>query len=380
MLRNRRFSFAVLLMGVLMGFSLAVPAALPAFVGDQPLPTLAPMLEKVTPAVVNIATESRVERAWSPLLDDPFFRHFFNIPQKPREERIQSLGSGVIVDSRKGYVVTNHHVIDRADTITVILRDGRRLQAKVIGSDPETDVAVIQVKETDLSSLPLASSDALRVGDFVVAIGNPFGLGQTVTSGIVSALGRTGLGLQGYEDFIQTDAPINVGNSGGALVNLRGELVGINTAILAPGGGSVGIGFAIPSNIVKRLMEQLVRYGEIQRGQLGVVIQDLTDDLAQAFGIHQNEGALIAQVMPDSAAERAGLKAGDVVLSINGKPVGGAGQLRNDVGLLRIGERIRLDVLRDGQRLTINATIGKVSSSQAPRWEFGPGSASGATT
>jgi serine protease Do/serine protease DegQ len=372
MLKHCRFGLAVSLAVVLLSISPALPAALPAAVGDQALPTLAPMIERVTPAVVNIATESRVARSYSPLLDDPFFRRFFDIPAQPRERLVQSLGSGVIVDSRQGYVVTNHHVIDKADTITVILRDGRRLQAKVIGSDSETDVAVIQVADGNLTALPLANSDALRVGDFVVAIGNPFGLGQTVTSGIVSALGRTGLGIQGYEDFIQTDAPINVGNSGGALVNLRGELVGINTAILAPGGGSVGIGFAIPSNMVRRLMDQLVRFGEVQRGQLGVIIQDLTADLAQAFGIRQNEGALIAQVVPESAAARAGLRAGDVVLAVNQKPIRSAGELRNDIGLLRVGESVSLDVLRDGRRLTINATIGKFTSSQAPGRDISP--------
>ncbi|MEE4378761.1 MAG: DegQ family serine endoprotease [Candidatus Competibacteraceae bacterium] len=352
--------------------SLPAVAALPAKVDNQPLPTLAPMLERATPAVVNIATESRVANRRSPLLDDPFFRHFFNIPQQPRERRAQSLGSGVVVDAAQGYVVTNHHVINKADTITVILRDGRRLEAKLIGSDPETDVAVIQVPAERLTELPLADSDALRVGDFVVAIGNPFGLGQTVTSGIVSALGRTGLGIQGYEDFIQTDASINPGNSGGALVNLHGELVGINTAIIAPGGGNVGIGFAIPANMVKGLMAQLVSYGEIQRGQLGVVIQDLTEELARAFNIRQTSGAVIAQIMPDSAAQRAGLRAGDVILAVDGKPVRGAGELRNRVGLLRIGEQVKLNIIRDGRRMTITAKISKFQASTTSGKDISP--------
>jgi Do/DeqQ family serine protease len=261
----------------------------------------------------------------------------------------------VVVDARRGFVITNHHVVDGADTITVTLNDGRQLEAQVIGSDPESDVAVIRVPSGNLTALPLADSDRLRVGDFVVAIGNPFGLGQTVTSGIVSALGRTGLGIQGYEDFIQTDASINPGNSGGALVNLRGELVGINTAIIAPGGGNVGIGFAIPSNMVSRLMEQIVAHGAVRRGQLGVSVQDLTPELASAFNIPvQQGGAVIAQVMPRSTAARAGLREGDVVLRVNDRPIRDGSALRNAVGLLEVGASVRLDILRDGKPLTID--------------------------
>ena len=295
---------ALVALGLAIMIPLPAQSTLPAAVDSQALPTLAPMLEKATPAVVNIATESRLAR--NPLLDDPFFRRFFNIPEQPLERKAQSVGSGVVVDARRGYVITNHHVVDGVDTITVTLRDGRKLNAKVIGSDRESDVAVIQIPSGNLTALPLADSDALRVGDFVVAIGNPFGLGQTVTSGIISALGRSGLGIQGYEDFIQTDASINPGNSGGALVNLRGELVGINTAIIAPGGGNVGIGFAIPSNMVSRLMNQIIAHGSVRRGQLGVSAQDLTPDLARAFNIPANQGAIIAQVSPRSAAARAG--------------------------------------------------------------------------
>jgi len=350
---------ALLALSLVIAVPAPSPAALPAAVDGQSLPTLAPMLERATPAVVNIATESRVASRRNPLLDDPVFRHFFSIPDQPRERKAQSVGSGVVVDARRGYVITNHHVIDGADTIMVTLRDGRKLNAKVIGSDPESDVAVIQIPSNNLTALPLADSDSLRVGDFVVAVGNPFGLGQTVTSGIVSALGRTGLGIQGYEDFIQTDASINPGNSGGALVNLRGELVGVNTAIVAPGGGNVGIGFAIPSNMVSRLMNQIIAHGAVRRGQLGVAVQDLTPDLARAFNISSNQGAVIAQVSPRSAAARAGLREGDVVLSINDKPVRDSSGLRNAIGLLEVGESIRLEILREGKPLAIEAKVGE---------------------
>ncbi|MBK8509346.1 MAG: DegQ family serine endoprotease [Candidatus Competibacteraceae bacterium] len=354
----RRSSLAtVLALGLAVAVPAPVQALLPSAVDGQSLPTLAPMLEQAAPAVVNIGTESRATR--NPLLDDPFFRRFFNFPDQPRERRSQSVGSGVVVDARQGYVLTNHHVVSGAETISVTLRDGRKLNAKVIGSDSESDVAVIQIPSGNLTALKLADSDALRVGDFVVAIGNPFGLGQTVTSGIVSALGRTGLGIQGYEDFIQTDASINPGNSGGALVNLRGELVGINTAILAPGGGNVGIGFAIPSNMASRLMAQIISHGSVRRGQLGVAVQDLTPELARAFNLSGNQGAVIAQVSPRSAAARAGLKEGDVVLNINGRPVRDGGALRNVIGLLEVGEPVRLEILRDGSPQTIDAKLGE---------------------
>lgn len=351
--------------GLLLALSLSVMvplparAALPSLVDGQPLPTLAPMLERATPAVVNIATESRIALRRNPLLEDPVFRHFFNIPEQPQERKAQSVGSGVVVDASRGYVITNHHVVDGADTITVTLRDGRKLKAKVIGSDPQSDVAVIQIPGGNLTALPMANTDQLRVGDFVVAIGNPFGLGQTVTSGIVSALGRTGLGIQGYEDFIQTDASINPGNSGGALVNLRGELVGINTAILAPTGSNVGIGFAIPANMVSRLMNQIVAHGAVRRGQLGVAAQDLTPELAQAFAIAADQGAVITQVSPRSAADRAGLKQGDIVLHINEKPIRDSASLRNAIGLLEVGEAAQIEILREGKPLTLDAKVGE---------------------
>ncbi len=354
-----------LLPGLLLALSLSVTvplparAALPSLVDGQPLPTLAPMLERATPAVVNIATESRIALRRNPLLEDPVFRHFFNIPEQPQERKAQSVGSGVVVDASRGYVITNHHVVDGTDTITVTLRDGRKLKAKVIGSDPQSDVAVIQIPSGNLTALPMANTDQLRVGDFVVAIGNPFGLGQTVTSGIVSALGRTGLGIQGYEDFIQTDASINPGNSGGALVNLRGELVGINTAILAPTGSNVGIGFAIPANMVSRLMNQIVAHGAVRRGQLGVAAQDLTPELAQAFAIAADQGAVITQVSPRSAADHAGLKQGDIVLRINEKPIRDSASLRNAIGLLEVGEAAQIEILREGKPLTLDAKVGE---------------------
>ncbi len=335
----------------------AAGAALPVAIEGQPLPTLAPMLDQVTPAVLNIATRGHVAVEQNPLLSDPFFRRYFNIPEQPRERQTQSLGSGVIVDAARGYVLTNSHVIHKADEITVTLRDGRHFNAKLIGADPESDVAVIQIPAENLTALPLADSTQLRVGDFVVAIGNPFGLGQTVTSGIVSALGRSGLGIEGYEDFIQTDASINPGNSGGALVNLRGELIGINTAILAPTGGNIGIGFAIPINMARDIMAQLVEHGEISRGRLGVTAQDLTPELAKAFGIKATQGTVVAQVAVGSPAEKAGLKAGDVITGVNGKPVRNSADVRNSIGLLRVGEQVKIEVLREGKASVLTATI-----------------------
>ncbi len=331
-----------------------IPAALLARDGK---PSLAPMLESVLPGVVNIATRGRVPVEDNPLLRDPFFRFFFGLPRRPLEREFQSLGSGVIVDADKGYILTNHHVIDKAQEITVTLRDRRRFQARVVGTDPATDVALIQIDAEDLVALEPADSDRLRVGDFVVAIGNPFGLGQTVTSGIVSALGRSGLGIEGYEDFIQTDASINPGNSGGALVDLDGRLVGINTAIVAPSGGNVGIGFAIPVNMALDIMDQLIEYGEVRRGQLGVYAQDLTPELAQAFDIQLDEGAVVTQVTKDSAAARAGLQPGDVIVAVNDRPVRNAADLRNRIGLLRVGQKVRLKVVRDGRELELTAVI-----------------------
>ncbi len=331
--------------------------SLPVAVAGEPLPSLAPMLERATPAVVNISTSATIRTRENPLLSDEFFRRFFNLPEKRQKKRTQSLGSGVVVDAGNGYVITNHHVVDKAQEITVTLRDGRKLSAALVGEDPETDIAVIKVPPENLTALPLADSDSLRVGDFVVAIGNPFGLGQTVTSGIVSALGRTGLGIEGYEDFIQTDASINPGNSGGALVNLRGELAGINTAILAPNGGNVGIGFAIPANMVQEIMAQIITYGEVRRGQLGVSAQDLTPALAAAFELTATHGAVVVDVEKGSPAARAGLRQGDIVVAVNGRGVASAADLRNSVGLLRVGQDVSMSVIRGGKRHTLTARI-----------------------
>ncbi|MCF6353690.1 MAG: DegQ family serine endoprotease [Candidatus Polarisedimenticolaceae bacterium] len=340
----------------LLFFSAFAWGGLPASVDGRPLPSLAPMLKQVTPAVVNITTQGRViER--SSLFDDPLFQRFFNVPGIQRERRTQGLGSGVIVDSRQGYILTNHHVIKDAEIVIIRLQDGRQIKAKLVGADPDTDIAVLQIEADNLTAIPSADSSQLEVGDFVVAIGNPFGLGQTVTSGIVSALGRSGLGIESYEDFIQTDASINPGNSGGALVSLRGELVGINTAIIGPSGGNVGIGFAIPINMAKSIMAQLIQYGEVRRGRLGVGAQDLTHELAQSFDLNQHQGAIITQVTPDSPAERAGLRVGDVVTAINGKPLRNTLDLRNVVGLLPVGSELDIEVIRQGRSHNMTATI-----------------------
>ena len=334
-------------------------AGLPMSVNGEALPSLAPLVEKTRPAVVNIATKGRANVQNNPLLNDPFFRRFFqdfgNIPQ---HRETSSLGSGVVIDAAKGFIVTNHHVIEGADEIQITMHDGKEFEATLVGSDPEADVALLKVKMKNLTDISMADSDKLRVGDFAVAIGNPFGLGQTVTSGIVSALGRTGLGIEGYEDFIQTDASINPGNSGGALVNLKGELIGINTAIIAAGGqGNVGIGFAIPINMVRQIVDQLIEFGEVRRGMLGVIMQNLTPELSKAFGLNLHNGVVISKVIEGSAAEEAGLKAGDVVVAINGSPIKSASAMRNAVGMLRVGEKMKMKVIRDKRSKTLTAVI-----------------------
>jgi serine protease Do/serine protease DegQ len=331
----------------------------PAEEGNE-LPTLAPMLEQTLPAVVSIAVRGHIRAEENPLLSDPAFRRFLGLPEEhqPQEREFQAVGSGVIVDASQGYVVTNAHVIEKAEQITVTLSDGRHLEASRIGIDLATDIAVIKVPDDGLTGIRLGDSDELKVGDYVVAIGNPFGLQQTVTSGIVSALGRTGLGIEGYENFIQTDASINPGNSGGALVNLRGELVGINAAIVGPSGANIGIGFAIPINMARKVMDQLIAYGKVRRGQLGISAQDLTPEIAKALGVQAQEGALIASVVPESPAAVAGLQAGDVVTAVNGERVRSAADLKNKLGLLPVGAEVRLDVLHEHVARQVTATVG----------------------
>lgn len=348
---------------IVLGVMLTLPAqaVLPRVIGDgQALPSLAPMLEEVSPAVVNIATYARVRAHQNPLMQDPFFRRFFNLPDQPGqmpERRTASAGSGVIVDAKNGYILTNAHVVRNADEVEVTLVDGRTMKAEVVGTDSGVDLAVLKVEADKLVEITIADSTTLRVGDFVIAIGNPFGLGQTVTSGIVSALGRTGLRIDGYENFIQTDASINPGNSGGALVNLRGELVGINTAIIAPAGGNVGIGFAIPTEMAGNIMTQLIESGEVRRGVLGVTVQDLGPELAEAFDVAQKSGVVVSQVLDNSAASEAGLQPGDIVTAVDGKPITRASDLRNRVGLSPVGEQIRLDIIRDGKKRHVVAVI-----------------------
>ena len=328
--------------------------------------TIAPVLKDVMPAVVNISVSAHRGVQNNPLLEDPFFRRFFNVPdnapQRPR--RRQSAGSGVIIDASKGHVVTNHHVVDGADEVTVTLQDRRSFTADIVGSDPATDIALLEIDASRLTEIDLGDSSALQVGDFVSAIGNPFGLGQTVTSGIVSALGRSGLIPQGYEDFIQTDASINPGNSGGALIDYDGKLVGINTAIIAPAGGNVGIGFAVPVNMAKSVIEQLLEHGEVQRGQLGILIQDVTPDLAAALELENAQGALVSQVVEDSPADTAGIEVGDVVIGLNGEPIADSSDLRNRIGLMRVGERIDIELIREDKRLAVRARVGEAATQQ----------------
>ena len=352
---------AVTLCVLLAAASSAVPAAMPPAVSESGLPTLAPMIRKVSPAVVNIATRGTIRErgAQNPLLDDPFFRRFFDVPPDtgPRARPFQSAGSGVIFDARSGYIVTNAHVVENASEITVTLQDGRDLKAEIIGSDTPSDVAVVRVKPDGLTQIPLGDSARAEVGDFVVAIGNPFGLQHTVTSGIISGLSRSGINPDGYEDFIQTDASINPGNSGGALVNLRGELIGINTAILSRSGGNIGIGFAIPVNMARSVMEQLIRYGSVKRGQLGVSMYTVTPDIAHSLGLPSAVGALVSQVVEGSPADHAGIRTGDVITSVNSQPVKSNSELRNTIGLLRVGDKVEIGLLRDGKPLRVTAVI-----------------------
>ena len=336
---------------------------IPVAAEASPRPSLAPLLKRVTPAVVNISVTATSQSADNPLVLDPFLRRFFDLPAQPsRPLQKQAVGSGVIVDAAKGYVLTNHHVVENAQEISVTLTDGRTAKADLVGSDQGTDVALLKVNAKELTAIELANSDQLQVGDYVVAIGDPFGLGQTVTSGIVSALGRSGLDVEGYEDFIQTDASINPGNSGGALVDLDGKLVGINTAILAPSGGNVGIGFAVPANMANQAMRQLIDYGEVRRGRLGVAVQSLTPDLAEALSLDAKEGVVVNGVERGSPAERAGIKKGDVIVAFRGEPIKSAQDLRNRIGLAAVGTEAPLTVLRDGRRRDLTASIDALPS------------------
>lgn len=336
-------------------------AAIPIAVDGQSVPSLAPMLERTTPAVVAVAVSgTHVSKQKLP----DAFRYFFgpNAPQEQVQERpFRGLGSGVIIDADEGYIVTNNHVIDGADEILIGLHDGREVEAKLIGTDAESDIALLQIKADKLVAVKRADSDELRVGDFAVAIGNPFGLGQTVTSGIVSAMGRSGLGIEMLENFIQTDAAINSGNSGGALVNLNGDLIGINTAIVAPGGGNVGIGFAIPANMVNNLVDQIIEHGEVRRGVLGVSGRDLTNELAQGFGLDTQHGGFVDQVMADSAADKAGIQAGDIITSVNGRSIKSFQELRAKVATMGAGAKVEFGLIRDGDKETVTAVLGEAS-------------------
>ncbi|EOZ7489124.1 serine endoprotease DegP [Enterobacter roggenkampii] len=355
----------------------------------QQMPSLAPMLEKVMPSVVSINVEGsttvntpRMPRNFqqffgdnsafcqdgSPFQSSPFCQGGSAGDDSQgggQQQKFMALGSGVIIDAAKGYVVTNNHVVDNASSIKVQLSDGRKFDAKVVGKDPRSDIALIQIQDPkNLTAIKIADSDALRVGDYTVAIGNPFGLGETVTSGIVSALGRSGLNAENYENFIQTDAAINRGNSGGALVNLNGELIGINTAILAPDGGNIGIGFAIPSNMVKNLTAQMVQYGQVKRGELGILGTELNSELAKAMKVDAQRGAFVSQVMPNSSAAKAGIKAGDVITSLNGKPISSFAALRAEVGSMPIGSKVTLGLLRDGKAVNVSLELQQSSQNQ----------------
>jgi Do/DeqQ family serine protease len=341
---------------LLLGLVASAPATAQTVTDPRGLPTLAPLVNQVTPAVVNISVVTRAPMEDNPLFRDPFFRRFFNLPDRPQRKE-QAAGSGVIIDAARGFVLTNNHVIKDAEQVIVTLKDRRSFPAKLVGTDPGTDIAVLQIPAQNLSALRIGDSDALQVGDYVLAIGNPFGIGQTVTSGIVSALGRSGLSVEGYEDFIQTDASINPGNSGGALVNLRGELIGINTAIIGPAGGNVGIGFAVPSAMARAVMDQIVRHGEVRRGRLGIEMADVPAELQRKLRLPTLDGALIAKVEDGSPADRAGLREGDVVTMLNGRPIRSSGELRARLGLTPVGEEVELGILRDGSQQRIRTRI-----------------------
>jgi len=362
----------LLLTGMLLVMTSVGSAALPEYVEAEPFPSLAPLVERVTPAVVNIRVSQTITRR-SPSGDDAF-RRFFGLPDGPSGPReVASAGSGVIVDAARGYILTNHHVVENADEIQVSLIDGEILDAVVVGSDAATDIALLKVESDGLVEMPIGDSEVMRVGDFVLAIGNPFGLGHTVTSGIISALGRTGINRSGYEDFIQTDASINPGNSGGALVNMRGELVGINSAIISRSGGNVGIGFAVPTEIARSIMNQILDFGEVRRGLLGVSIQTIDREAARALETSVDSGALISLIVAGSAAEEAGLRVDDIIVEVNNEKITGASELRNTIGLMGSGEQVDIRYIRGGKSLSTTATLGRQQVSRSVGADIHPG-------
>ena len=349
---NRHFAAALALVALAFSNTTSAQTAQPSF---------APVIKRVAPAVVNIAVRGTIAAPRNPFFDDPGFRRFFGVPPdaQQRDREFRSAGSGVIVDAGNGYIVTNAHVIKNASEITITLVDDLEIKAEIVGSDDRSDVAVLRVRDTALpAEIKLADSSKVQVGDFVIAIGNPFGLQHTVTSGIVSALGRTGISRDGLEDFIQTDAAINPGNSGGALVGLDGDLVGINSVILSQSGGNIGIGFAIPSNMVRSIMEQLIETGQVNRGQLGVTTLSLTPEFRKSLGLTENaQGALVSQVAEGSAAARAGIEAGDVITSVRGQPIRTNSELRNTIGMLKVGDSVEIGLLREGKPKTVTAVL-----------------------
>lgn len=363
--KNQLLSAIALSVGLSLSASFPAGAALPSQVpGQATTPSLAPMLEKVLPAVVSVQVEGTAVQ--SQRVPEELKKYFGDESPNQQAQPFEGLGSGVIIDAAKGYILTNNHVISQADKISVQLNDGREFDAKLIGGDDQSDIALLQVQNpSNLTQIAIADSDKLRVGDFAVAVGNPFGLGQTATSGIVSALGRSGLNLEGLENFIQTDASINRGNSGGALLNLNGELIGINTAILAPGGGSIGIGFAIPSNMAKTLAQQLIQFGEVKRGLLGIKGMEMSADIAKAFNINVQRGAFVSEVLPNSGSAKAGIKSGDVIVSLNDKPLSSFAELRSRIATTEPGAKVKLGLIRDGKPLNVEVTLDKSTSSSA---------------
>ena len=365
-------NFRILTASLLLVLSATTWAALPAMVNDEELPSLAPLVERVSPAVVNIRVSQTVSTGGH--YGDEAFRRFFGLPDMPGGQReVASAGSGVIVDAENGYILTNHHVVEQADQIQISTIDGEVFDAEIVGSDAATDIAVIKVDAKGLTDMPIGDSERVRVGDFVLAIGNPFGLGHTVTSGIVSALGRSGISRDGYEDFIQTDASINPGNSGGALVNLRGELVGVNSAIISRSGGNVGIGFAVPTEIASSIMRQILDFGEVRRGLLGVSIADINPEVAEALNSPVNAGALITRVEPGSAAEDAGLKVDDIIVGVNDKKISGAAELRNTIGLMRSGDEVEIEYFRDNDKRKASTSLGQQRPAATVGAEIHPG-------